>query len=112
MKRMPCLLALALAVPASAAENIDPNNDNSQFAFQENVGWHNAEPLGNGGPGVEVQSAALTGYIFAENVGWISLSCGNQGSCATVAYGVTNDGAGNLSGYAWGENVGWISFSC
>ncbi|MDY6842498.1 MAG: hypothetical protein SVW57_00210 [Thermodesulfobacteriota bacterium] len=94
------------------AENIDPNDDGSQYAYGENVGWFNAEPLGNGGPGVKVENTKLTGYIWAENIGWISLSCLNTGNCGTVDYGVTNDGDGNLSGYAWGENVGWISFSC
>ena len=67
---------------------------------------------GDGGPGVAVGDFELTGYVWAENIGWVSLSCENTSSCGTVDYGVTNDGSGNLSGYAWGENVGWISFSC
>lgn len=88
-----------------AAENIDPDNDDSQYAYGENVGWLNAEPLGDGGPGVEVTDTALTGYMWCENIGWINLSPVNYG-------GVFNDGSGNLSGYAWSENGGWISFSC
>ena len=94
------------------AENIDPNHDGSQYAYGENVGWLNAEPSGDGGPGVEVDDLKLTDYIWAENIGWVSLSCENTLSCGTVDYGITNNGRGNLSGYAWGENVGWISFSC
>ena len=94
------------------AENIDPNDDDCQYAYGENVGWLNAEPGGDGGEGVEVADSKLTGYLWAENIGWISLSCENTSSCGTVDYGVTNDGRGNLSGYAWTENVGWISFSC
>ena len=94
------------------AENIDPNDDDTQYAYGENVGWLNAEPNGDGEDGVEVTDADLTGYIWAENIGWVSLSCENTSSCGTVDYGVTNNGRGNLSGYAWGENVGWISFSC
>ena len=31
------------------AENIDPDNDDSQYAWAENVGWINAEPGGDGG---------------------------------------------------------------
>ncbi|MHC4155718.1 MAG: hypothetical protein ACYST6_12455 [Planctomycetota bacterium] len=92
------------------AENIDPYEDDSQYAYGENVGWLNFEP--NQGPGVTVSDADLTGYVWAENIGWVSLSCENTSSCGTVNYRVTNDGAGNLAGYAWGENVGWISFSC
>jgi hypothetical protein len=94
------------------AENIDPYNDDSQYAYGENIGWLNAEPLGDGGPGVAVNDTKLTGHLWGENIGWVSLSCENTGSCGTVNYGVTNDGGGNLSGYTWGENVGWISFSC
>ncbi len=87
------------------AENIDPDNDGSKYSYSENVGWINAEPLDDGGPGVEVGDSALTGYMWSENIGWINLS--------PIDYGeVFNDGSGNLYGYAWGENVGWISFSC
>lgn len=57
-----------------AAENIDPDNDGSQYAYGENVGWLNGEPDGNGGPGVEVSDLELTGYIWGENIGWINLS--------------------------------------
>lgn len=103
---------LSLSPRFGLAENIDPDDNNSQYAYGENVGWLNAEPSGNGGPGVEVEDTKLTGYIWAENIGWVSLSCENTSSCATVNYGVTNDGNGNLSGCGWGENVGWISFSC
>lgn len=90
------------------AENIDPYQDGSQYAWGENVGWLNFEP--NTGDGAQVASDKLTGYVWAENIGWISLSCENTSSCGTVSYGVTNDGSGNLSGFAWGENVGWINF--
>ncbi len=92
------------------AENIDPDDDASQYAYGENVGWLNFEPAM--GDGVQVASDKLTGYVWAENIGWISLSCENTSSCGTVSYGVTNDGSGNLGGFAWSENVGWISFSC
>ena len=53
----------------------------------------------------------LFGWLWGENMGWISLSCLNTSSCGTVSYGVTNDGAGNLSGFAWAENAGWVNFA-
>jgi hypothetical protein len=93
-------------------ENIDPSNDGSQYAWGENVGWLNAEPTGDGGPGIEVTDTHLEGYMWGENIGWVSLACENTASCGTQDYGVDNDNGGNLSGYAWGENVGWISFWC
>ena len=95
---------IGIGVVTARAENIDPDNDDSQYAYGENVGWLNFEPGGNGGSGAEVTSSAVTGYVWGENIGWINLS--------PVSYGgVANDGAGNLSGYAWGENVGWINFA-
>src|SRR6185369_15681573 len=108
---MAAILLLPSALPA-VAENTDPANDGSQWAWSENAGWVNAEPSGNGGPGVQVGDTALTGYLWGENAGWISLSCQNTGSCGTQSYGVTNNGCGLLAGYAWAENAGWISFSC
>jgi hypothetical protein len=108
------LLAAAvccLAFVPAAAENVDPGNDNHQFAWGENVGWINAEPSGNGGPGMDVGNFALTGWMWGENAGWLSLSCSNTASCGTAQYGVTNDGYGKLSGFAWAENVGWVNFA-
>ena len=97
-----CLLivTLLLAGPA-AAENIDPDQDGSQYAYGENVGWLNFEP--SQGDGVHVNETELTGFIWGENIGWIKLD--------PVYGGVSNDDDGNLSGYAWGENVGWIKFN-
>ena len=108
------LLPALLVLPAAgmvAAENIDPGGDDSQYVWGENVGWINAEPSGEGGPGVQVSDFELTGWMWGENVGWISLSCRNESTCGTTAYGVLNDGQGVLSGYAWGENVGWVNFA-
>lgn len=98
------LVMIGIGVVTVCAENIDPDNDDSQYAYGENVGWLNFEPGSNGGSGAEVTNSAVTGYVWAENIGWINLS--------PVSYGgVANDGNGNLSGYAWGENVGWINFA-
>jgi hypothetical protein len=97
-------MAILCLATVAFVENIDPQDDGSQYAYGENVGWLNAEPGGNGGPGVTVTDAAVTGYMWGENIGWINLSPTSYG-------GVVNDGTGNLSGYAWGENVGWINFA-
>lgn len=93
---------LILSFTSAYADNIDPDNDGSQYAYGENVGWLNFEP--NQDLGVTVSKTLLTGYVWAENIGWINLSPASYG-------GLVNDGSGNLSGYAWGENVGWINFS-
>lgn len=106
------LVCILLLVCTAWAENVNPDEDGSRYAWGENVGWVNAEPSGEGGPGAEVGDSLLTGFLWSENAGWVSLSCENSGVCGTVDYGVTNDGEGNLSGYAWSENAGWINFSC
>lgn len=105
------LAVAALATIPARAENIDPGDDGSQLAYGENVGWINAEPLGDGGPGLQVGEFDVTGWMYGENIGWISFSCENTGSCGTTGYGVVHDG-GVLGGYAWTENGGWMSLSC
>jgi len=87
-------------------ENIDPDEDGSQYSWGENVGWLNFEPNVPDDPcdyGVTVSSTELVGYVWAENIGWINLFPLDYG-------GVFNDGLGNLTGFAWAENVGWINF--
>ncbi len=102
----------AAAVPRPAlADNVNPNNDGSQFAYGENVGWLNAQPQGPGGPGMLVGDFSVTGWMWSENLGWVSLSCANTATCGAIGYGVANDGFGHLSGLAWSENAGWINFS-
>jgi hypothetical protein len=89
------------------AENIDPNNDDSQYAYGENVGWINFEPnVASPNVGATVSDEKLTGFIWAENIGWIILDPNDDDPNT----GVSNDGSGQLSGLAWGENVGWINF--
>ena len=95
------ILCFLLGTVPSFAENIDPDNDGSQYAWSENHGWINLEP--DNTPGVDVSASQLTGYMWGENVGWINMAPQNGG--------VINDGLGILSGYAWGENTGWINFA-
>jgi hypothetical protein len=110
------LLAAGITGDVARGENIDPDNNDSQVAWGENVGWQNAELDWNGDGtidgGVHVYDHELTGWIWGENVGWVSLSCDNTASCGTTEYRVHHDGCGNLRGYGWGENVGWVNFSC
>lgn len=65
-------------------------------------------------PPKEAHAAAsdlLTGWMWSDNIGWISMSCENQGTCSTVDYGVRQDNSGNWTGYAWSSNVGWLQFN-
>jgi len=104
LRLLSILVVFLLTINLASAENIDPDNDGSQYAYSENAGWVNFEPnLSEPNVGATVSTARLKGLIWGENIGWINLS--------PVYGGVLNDGAGNLSGYAWGENVGWINFN-
>lgn len=110
--RLILVLSATLLAGPLLAEDVDPGNDGSQYAWSGNEGWINAEPLGNGGPGMSLSDTEAGGWFWTANTGWVSLSCENTASCGTVDYRVQHDGSGNLSGYAWSPNTGWISFSC
>jgi hypothetical protein len=54
----------------------------------------------------------VSGWSWSENIGWVSFNCTNEGSCASVDYGVNiSTSTGVFSGYSWSENIGWISFN-
>jgi len=71
--------------------------------------------------GVELQFTAAVvcqnhnvwGWVWSENIGWISFSCTNTMTVGTgIDFGVDIDeGSGLFSGYAWSENVGWVDFA-
>ena len=71
-----------------------------KYAWSNVGGYVNFAPSSST---VTVSDAALTGYAWAANDGWISLSPLNGG--------VHNDGQGNLSGFAWDSSSGWFSFT-
>ena len=60
---------------------------------------------------VEASAQELFGYIYSENLGWISLNCSNTDSCASVDYKVLKNNAGELSGYGYSDIGGWINFN-
>ena len=53
----------------------------------------------------------LAGYVYSEDIGWISLSCANTNSCGTVNYGVVTNNNGSLSGYGFSQNKEWVNFN-
>lgn len=95
--------------PVFASTTDGTIDSTDQYAWSENIGWINFGTTETEGD-VHITDSALTGYAYGENIGWISLNCSNDDSCATIDYGISNDGEGNLSGYAWSENTGWIDF--
>ncbi|MBN2138747.1 MAG: hypothetical protein JW720_13145 [Sedimentisphaerales bacterium] len=100
--------ALSLLTETAYSENIDPYEDDSRYAYGQNVGWINFDPnIPIPVVGAKVTVEKLTGLIWAENIGWINLDPNDTDPDS----GVKNNPAGELSGYAWAENVGWINFN-
>ncbi len=56
-------------------------------------------------------AADISGYIWVQPLGVISLSGMVTLDYETVKYGVTVNRDGQLFGSGWSENVGWIDFS-
>lgn len=54
-------------------------------------------------------SGEITGYLWSDTIGWISLNCSNHGTCGTSNYKLSVDAYGAVSGYAWSENIGWVT---
>lgn len=47
-----------------SAENIDPDNNDSQYAYGENIGYLNFEPDGNGGSGAVITNSSVRGCVW------------------------------------------------
>lgn len=53
----------------------------------------------------------ISGFAWSDNIGWISFSCVDLGTCTSVNYGVKVNSDNELTGYAWSDNIGWITFN-
>ena len=109
---MQTLLLTTATFCCCAATTVDPTN---RYAYSGNLGWMDGR--GETNNGAVIGEYVCSGYIYAANVGWISL--GNSSPPGGIYYsntgasdwGVNNqDGLGNLRGYAYGANIGWIAF--
>lgn len=98
---------LGLITAADASSTNGAIDSTNRYAWTENAGWLD---FGGSLGAVAITDSALSGYAFSETLGWLSLNCANDSSCATVDYKVSNNGNGTLTGYAWGENAGWVRF--
>ena len=116
---MPRVIHIAVLVSISAATaligatNIDPVQ---KWGWGENMGWSNWREANGGNQGVHVGSTFLSGYIWAENVGWVDVGDGTPGggthylNVNGLDFGVNIDANDDLYGLAWGENIGWVNF--
>lgn len=116
MKRNHAVSVVAIALLAAVAlaqSNVDPT---LKHGWGENVGWTNWRDADGGAAGTEVAATFMSGFIWAENVGFINVGDGSPGDGVHYAntdgsdFGVNVAGSGDLSGLAWGENIGWVNF--
>lgn len=112
MEKLFALLFVAGSLVGSeAATIIDPTN---HFAYGANIGW--MDWRGDTVNGAVIGDYVCSGFIYAADVGWISLGSGSPTNgiryqnLSVSDFGVNHDGLGNLRGLAYGANIGWISF--
>jgi hypothetical protein len=58
-------------------------------------------------------SQKVKGWMWADSVGWVSLSCLNLYDTVSecpIDYGVTQNSDGTWTGYGWNNNLGWLQF--
>jgi hypothetical protein len=113
------LLAATLVLIGSSSALAQSNISTAlKYNWTENAGWLNWRDAGSpaASQGVRIGSSIMSGHVWSENVGYITLGDGtpNAGTQYTNSSGTdhgVNIGAdGRLSGYAWGENIGWVNF--
>jgi PKD repeat protein len=103
------ILAILCHISLAHAGNIHPTE---KFAWSETTGWINFSPIET--HYAQFQGTFLTGYVWAENIGWIKLAAHDKGpfeNSDASNWGVNIHADNTLSGFAWSENTGWISFA-
>src|SRR5215212_2569048 len=119
--RMNYSIALAFAIAlvritsARADTTIDPT---SRYAWAANIGFTDWRPSPT--DGVNIGPNFCAGFIYAANVGWITMGTGAPANGTTYANNSATDfgvncsagapGEKNLRGYAYGANIGWLNF--
>lgn len=110
-----CLFCATAPYHVGATTTIDSTN---KYAWGANIGFTNWRP--SDADGVAIGENFCSAYIYAANVGWISLGSGNPtngiqySNTSATDFGVNclpgAPGERNLRGFAYGANIGWINF--
>lgn len=111
----PVIVFTTLVATTFAQSNIDPVR---KRAWCENLGWTNWRDAGQpaAAEGTVIGASFLSGRVWSENTGWITLGNGSPANGANYAnldssdFGVNVAQNGTLAGRAWSENTGWINF--
>jgi|AP45_3_1055517.scaffolds.fasta_scaffold06022_5 hypothetical protein len=104
------LAGVALA-NLSGSHNIDTNNQDYHWAWNDLMGWINF----HSNETIEVRASELRGWADSQ-IGEIILNCATTpiGDICDDSNGnfKVNNSQGELSGWAWNDTIGWISFDC
>jgi hypothetical protein len=114
-KALLAVLALSLVATGAQAQDIDQAR---KYSWGENFGWMNWRGANAGAQEPRVFATYLSGYVWCENVGWVTLGDGTPTGAGGTRYtntdgvdtGVNIAANGDLFGFAWSENLGWINF--
>ena len=109
----PVVWGLAVSTVVGLSQStIDPAHSQ---AWSPNAGW--IDWRADGTHGARVGEYVCSGFLYAANLGWISLGTGqpvngvryqNQ---SAADFGINRASTGELSGLAYGANIGWIVFT-
>ena len=112
-------VALTTLITGSARAATTINSTNA-YSWGANTGFWNWRP--STADGVNIGAYICQGYIYAGNIGWISMGSGTPADHIRYAnnsatdYGINftidpaNPGHALLRGFAYGANIGWINF--
>lgn len=102
------LLAVAVSPMAFSYPTSMDNTD--RFTWSTVAGWMNWEPVdGSEGCYIDEVNTRLTGHIWVEGIGWISLDPDGVVGGTGVTY-TSLAGTAYCSGFAWSPVAGWINF--
>ena len=102
---------ISAAIPVRAGQNVDPDHSTS---WAPNLGWVHWRPAPE--VGASIGRYFCSGYLYAQNAGWIHLGNGLPADGRAYLnnnasdYGINVDPFGNLRGLAYAPNIGWITF--
>lgn len=103
-------LCLGTALTVAAQSNFDPDHSLLNVDSIGALQWSPAIELA-----ASINQYYASGYIYAANIGWISLGAApldklQYRNNSAEDFGVNVNSSGALRGYAYGANVGWINF--
>ena len=77
------------------------------FGFQ--IGNISSAPSAKAAGSCDPTKYNVSGWMWSDGAGWISLNCSNTQAPSSQDYGVKQDAQGFWSGKAWSDYMGWLT---